>query len=250
MHKGIQFLQTEDITMFRFRLRSWLTITALLVLITAMLLISIKKVAPVTSVRSTNNINYRPVQADMKPFNLSELVESADKIYRGTVISETSGTIEAGGGKLPIVIYRLRVDEPFSGNFETVNGTQIAEIRMLGKTRPVTYGNLKHFSSLPEMPKLTEGESYLLFTTRPVNGGLSATVGLGQGKFHVSNGSGEEKMVINEFNNLGLFRDMDMKAVRNRAIQPDRIQALGSIPYDELARQIRAELAQKGGDRK
>jgi len=228
--------------MLRFRLRPWAILVAFLAAVVTPLL-AFKVFTPsATSMQSAHSVRQAPMQADMKPFNLSEMVQNADKIYRGTVLSAESGTVDAGGGKLPIVTYRIKVDETFRGTFDTLKGIQVAEVRMLGKTPVVTSGDLRHISSLPEMPKLAQGESYLVFTTRSVNGGLSATVGLGQGSFHIL--PGKEPMAVNEFNNRGLFRDMNMQSVRGRALAPSSIQSSGPIPYDELARQIRAELGQ------
>jgi hypothetical protein len=227
--------------MLRFRLRPWAILVAFLALVATPLL-ALRHFTPTASVQSADSVRQGPIQADMKPFNLAEMVRDADKIYRGTVISTESGTIEAGGGQLPIVTYRIKVDEAFRGTFDTVKGVQIAEIRMLGKMPPVASGELRRISVLPEMPKLAQGESYLVFTTRPVNGGLSATVGLGQGNFHIL--QGKEPMAVNEFNNRGLFKDMDQQSVRSRSAAPNRLTSNGPIPYDELARQIRAELGQ------
>ena len=70
--------------------------------------------------------------------NLGELVQRADYIYRGTVISVSSGSVAVGGGQLPVTIYRLRVDETFRGEFTEVKGIRITEIRTLGKLTPVT----------------------------------------------------------------------------------------------------------------
>ena len=227
--------------MRRLRLRPWIILVAFLALVATPLL-ALKHFTPTASVQSADAVHIGPIQADLKPFNLSEMVQNADKIYRGRVLSAESGTIEAGGGSLPIVTYRIKVDEAFRGTFQTVKGTQIAEIRMLGKSLPVTSGALRHISALPEMPKLSQGESYLVFTTRAVNGGLSAPVGLGQGSFHIL--QGKEQMAVNEFNNRGLFKDMNMQSVRSRALAPSAITSSGPIPYSELARQIRAELGQ------
>ena len=46
---------------------------------------------------------------------LSDLVERGDRIVRGTVLAADEGTVTAGGGALPIVIYKIRVDEALKG---------------------------------------------------------------------------------------------------------------------------------------
>jgi hypothetical protein len=185
-----------------------------------------------------------PLPADtVRQFNLAEMTQRADKIYRGTVLSATADTVNVGGGELPVVTYRLQVEELFRGSFTTVKGAQLAEIRMLGKPKPVRQGNLQLNSALPRMPQMTVGETYLVFTTRPSAVGLSTTVGLGQGCFHISR-RGKEELAVNEVNNSGLFRGMNMAAARAAAADPNAIPPSGPIPYSELARQIRAQLGQ------
>ena len=51
-------------------------------------------------------------------------------------------------------------------------------------------------------------------------------------------------MAVNEVNNNGLFRDMDMQEARAFSANPSLISSSGPIPYSELARQIRAQLGQ------
>lgn len=177
----------------------------------------------------------------VKQLNLAEMVKRADKIYRGRVLSTTEGTIEAGGGQLPVVTYRLQVEEVFRGNIPTVKGVQIAEIRMLGKRKSVRQGNLQLSSVLPKMPQLNIGETYLVFATRPSKIGLSTTVGLGQGSFQIHQ-RGKEETAINEVNNRGLFRDMSTTAPGPSAARTAGAPSAGPISYNELARQIRAQL--------
>ena len=177
----------------------------------------------------------------VKQLNLAEMVQRADKIYRGTVLSSTEGTIEAGGGQLPVVTYRLQVEEVFRGNIPMVKGVQIAEIRMLGKMKPMRQGNLQSSSVLPRMPQLSVGQTYLVLTTRPSAIGLSTTVGLGQGSFQIYQ-RGKEETAINEVNNRGLFRDMNASATTSSAATANSALSSGPISYSELARQIRAQL--------
>jgi hypothetical protein len=52
--------------------------------------------------------------------NLAELVNRADRIYRGRVLSANEGTIDVTGGQLPVVTYRLQVDEIFRADVAVV----------------------------------------------------------------------------------------------------------------------------------
>lgn len=174
--------------------------------------------------------------------NLEQLCERADKIFRGTVLGIAEGTIEAGGGKIPVLTYTLRVDESFKGDYRTVNGVRIAEMRMLGKPLPAKSGNLRRLPLLRDLPVLEQGRSYLLLATRPSASGLSAPVGLGQGCFQVMGRPGEEQ-ALNELGNRGLFRGSDALTGGIKAARSEHSQELpseGPISYKRLAAEIRA----------
>jgi hypothetical protein len=169
--------------------------------------------------------------------NLAELTDRADAIFRGEVLSVEPGKIAIGGGTLPTVTYRLRVDEAFKGNFEAKeNASPEVEITMLGTLKATTAsGNQTRLTSaLPEVPKLRVGESYVLFTTAPGASGLRSPVGLGQGSFRIYAGAYKTELAVNELNNLGLF---DGAAPTQRAARSD-----GPVTYTRLASAILTEL--------
>lgn len=163
--------------------------------------------------------------------NLQEMVSRADRIFRGTVLDVREGTVTAGGGELPVVTYRIRVDEALKGTFEEVKGVQIAEVRMLGKVKPGNSSEVRTFGPLSDLPRLAVGQEYLLLVTPRSSVGLSTTVGLGQGLFSVQGKPGQET-AVNTNQNLGLFRGMGGPT---RSALP----AEGPIPYDNLAALIR-----------
>ena len=142
-----------------------------------------------------------------------ELADRADKVFRGTVLGVTQGTVEAGGAELPTVTYRLKVTEEFKGSFIAKGDDHFAEITMIGEFKSAPAGEMRHLSPAPDVPRLEIGKQYLLMTTPPSAIGLSAPVGLAQGCWTVS-GEGKSAMAQN--------------AVGIR------------LAYDELARQIRA----------
>ena len=63
----------------------------------------------------------------------------ADKVNK----NRSTGEIELGGSLMPVTTYVLQVDEAFKGEFETVKDMRLAEIRMIGKARPVTVGTAR-----------------------------------------------------------------------------------------------------------
>ena len=149
--------------------------------------------------------------------DLPEICSRADKIFRGTVLSATSGTVQVGGGELPTMTYRFKVDEAFQGTYVTKGDNWIAEITMLGKVKPVNADGARSVSPLPDLPELKVGGEYVLMTTRPSSAGLSTPIGLGQGCYTISRS-----------NKVEIATD-----------------GLGNtLTYEQLAGQIRAALTQ------
>ena len=177
--------------------------------------------------------------ATLAQMNLGDLCERAERIYRGTVVQTETGLVKAGGGEIPTITYTIRVDQAFKGEFDTVKGEQVVTLTTLGKIPPREVAGMKRFPVLPEVPTLSMGESYLLFTTPPSGGNLASPVGLGQGKFDIKAKDGME-MAVNQYQNIGLFRDMDVTDIASQ----------GAIPYQRLADVVRTTLTvQEGGIR-
>jgi hypothetical protein len=166
--------------------------------------------------------------------NLADLAGRADKVFRGTVLTVKADTVEAGGGRLPVVVYRLRVDEAFKGDFGDGSQKGVVEIRMVGDAKDAKPASVRRFSLWRDVPRLERGQDYVLFTTPPSRIGLSTTVGLGQGAFRIL-GAAKEEQAVNAFGNAGLGRGMPKVPFRTPG---------GPVPYAELARAIRAVLGQ------
>jgi hypothetical protein len=166
--------------------------------------------------------------------NLEQLEARSEKVFRGTVLGVKPGKVEVGGGQLPTVTYRVRVDEEFKGKFEEVKeGVSVVEIRMVASEKASRVsGGVRHFSVFRDVPQLTTGQEYVLFMTANSRVGLSTTVGLGQGCFGIQH-QGKEQVAVNGFANAGLFHGM-------RSAGLARGPARGPIPYAEFAREIRA----------
>jgi len=179
------------------------------------------------------------VQATMlMQFNLKELTTRADRVFRGRVVGVETGTVHAGGGELPSIIYRLKVDERFKGEYSVTKGdATFVEIRMVGaKSDSTTADGMRHFSAFREVPRLEMGGEYLLFTTRPSSVGLSTTVGLGQGAFRIVD-TGKNEDAVNAFNNVGLKRGLAPSALPS-------LPESGPITYRQLATAIRSVLSE------
>jgi len=156
--------------------------------------------------------------------DLGEMTFNADRIARVTVLDVEQGSVTLGGGELPVVTYKLRVDEAFKGTFDDDKGVTVIEVSMLGSIKQAPPANgMQKLATLPELPHLQLGHDYLLFATAPSSIGLSSPVGLGQGAFSIYTADKQE-MAANELDNAGLFS--------------------GPVSYNDLADAIRNELGQ------
>lgn len=164
----------------------------------------------------------------MIQMDLADLADRAGRIFRGTVVDIEQGSITVGGGELPAVTYKLRVDDLLKGEADLVKGdTSMIEVRMVGSIKdPAEVGDARHFSVLYDVPRLDMGSDYVLFVTPESAIGLSTTVGLGQGAFSVFSRD-KESFAVNEFNNTGLGFGAD-----------------GPVTYSELAAKIQTLLGQ------
>jgi hypothetical protein len=161
--------------------------------------------------------------ANIRYMNLRDLVAHADRIVRGTVVASEEGTVSVGGGTLPIVTYRIRVEDALKGS---AAAGETIEVSLLGQKKETARGPIRNLTLLRDLPRFTVGRDYLFILTRPSQIGLSTTVGLGQGLFQLQGRPGAE-LAANEANNLGLFSGI-----------PSAPQTPGPIAYVELAKQI------------
>ena len=136
---------------------------------------------------------------------LGDLVQRSDTIFRGTVIDVEQSSVHAGGADLPMVVYRLRVEELVKGEADVVKGdAAYIEIRMIGSIKDeALVSGAERFSAFRDVPRLTMGSDYVLFMTPESPLGLSVTVGLGQGSFSVYLADKIE-YAVNQFDNAGL----------------------------------------------
>ena len=161
--------------------------------------------------------------SNVRYMNLRDLVARADRIVRGAVVSSEEGTVAVGGGELPTVTYKIRVEESLKGG---AAAGETIEVRLLGKKKQSDRGPVRNLSVLRDLPQFSVGHDYLFILTRPSEIGLSTTVGLGQGLFQLRGRPGAE-LAVNDANNLGLFSGI-----------PSAPQAPGPVSYDELVKQI------------
>ena len=104
--------------------------------------------------------------SDVIHMTLRDLVTRGDRIVRGTVLAADEGTLAAGGGNLPVIAYRIRVDEALKG---AVNPGDVIEVRLLASMKQAPAGPLRRATILRDLPRFSVGRDYLFVLTRPRN---------------------------------------------------------------------------------
>jgi hypothetical protein len=170
--------------------------------------------------------------------NLTQLCDRAEQIFSGTVMAISADSVSAGGGEIPVLRYRVRVDDIFKGQFPEEKGMRYAEFTMIG--------TLQQLKSRPDnlLPTLQQGKQYLLMLapTGPV--GITSTVGLIQGTFSLAINSEKQMMAVNGANNVGLFAGMNAANNNSTLARANAASNLtnherGAVPYSALAELIR-----------
>ena len=134
---------------------------------------------------------------------LGDLVGNADKVFRGTVLTKEPGTVSMGGSEFSTVVYTVRVDDALKGDF---GAKPIVSLTMLGNLKQdIAIGSVKRLTSIDMNPDLTVGSDYVLFTTPASSVGLSTTVGLSQGLFHIFSDANGRELTANGLGNQGIF---------------------------------------------
>ena len=170
--------------------------------------------------------------------NLTQLTDRAEQIFSGTVLSVAADSIAAGGGQIPVLRYKVRVDDQFKGQFREEKGVLFAEFAMIG-----TMAQLKsQQESL--LPMLQQGKQYLLMVAPSGPLGITSTVGLSQGTFNLSLDANKEMMAVNGADNVGLFTGMNVNtsqtiAARANGANTITNQSRGPVAYSQLADMIR-----------
>jgi hypothetical protein len=187
------------------------------------------KLSAALSILSALVVCVPDVSASMivRHMNLQQMCAAAGRIFRGTVLGVSEGTVAAGGGQLSTTVYRIRVDEEFKGSFETIKGQRIATLQMVrAAKRTAQIGPARYLATFDDLPAFKEGHDYLILATAPSAVGLSAPVGLKQGVFKVAGKAGQET-ALNGNDNIGLSSGVSGAAPR------------GPLPYASLRTSIR-----------
>jgi hypothetical protein len=137
-----------------------------------------------------------PAQVLVRPVNLAYLVQRADIIVQGRVIAVVQEALP-GFPNIPTIKVTLDVERMMRG--PTTKTYTFREILLgLGsKAGKKDYG---------------VGQQVFLFLPAPSEYGLSSPIGIEQGRFHITPNPAGSSMVVNDSNNLGLFRNVAQAA--------------------------------------
>jgi len=137
------------------------------------------------------------------PFNVEELTKRADKVFVGTCTKVSHGVTVQG---LPMVEVTFAVTEAVKGDVgTTVTFQQIdpqgqrPTVAAPAPGEQVSENPQGVFSAaaIAGLPRYTPGEEALLFLAAPGRFGLTAPIGLAQGKLPVTTLPSGEKMITN-----------------------------------------------------
>jgi hypothetical protein len=168
-------------------------------------------------------------QLMVQQVNLAYLSQRADIILEGRVTKVVQEPLP-GYPNIPTVEITLSVDQSLRG--PAVKTYTFREILFGLKSRSGkrTYG---------------VGQRLFLFLPSPSQYGLSSPIGIGQGRFHISQDSGGRSTVMNEQSNAGLFRNVDRaasKAGKPLTARQSRLAATdrGPVPLDEFVSLVKS----------
>ena len=132
--------------------------------------------------------------------NLTQLASLSDHIFVGRCISVK--TAEDSNGR-PVQYVTYQISETLKGDIqETVTFKQIL------MPNDTSYGRETVTTAMSDLPAYKEGEEALVFLSDATDSGLTAPVGLGQGKFVIVTGKDGRRRISNVLKNRGIFQGM------------------------------------------
>ena len=165
----------------------------------------------------------------VKPVNLSEMVEYADRVFYGRCVSaESKFDSEAGA---TVREYRFLVKESLKG---VVEGEEVVirQIQTMGSRGP----------SIPGIPAYHKGQQLLLFLHADSRIGLTSPVGMSQGTFMVRKLPSGEVGFVNPQKNRNLTHQIEPQALASQVLSAEQINLLDSgepIPLNAMREMVR-----------
>lgn len=179
-----------------------------------------------------------PLEAtSVRVLNLEEMVEMADRVFRGRCLSVRS---VAGVHGFDAVEYTFEISEGVKG---TRTGRQVV-FRQLQTARDGLRG-------IPGMPAFEQGQDLLVFLHGDSRLGLTSPVGFSQGVFRVQD-TAEGPQVVNGLNNRNLmYGEVSPASIGKLTARESALLSQGGrIPLQTLTAAIRKiDRAQADGSR-
>ena len=147
----------------------------------------------------------------VKQMNLEEITNTAQYIFSGLCI-DVEGKCDDETGR-DVLVFKFKISK-------MIKGEQLDEFTFKMSKVAVDIGKAPTFKLGDEVVLFLYGRSPLEFTS---------PVGLGQGKFSVKYSSGGEKLVVNERDNLNLFKGIDKTKYMNKFAGSDYLTEIGKI---------------------
>lgn len=156
----------------------------------------------------------------LRPLNLEDLTTRASRIIHGRCL-EVRSERDARLGR-DVLVVTLQVQRTLKGG-----ATPTLTFRQLAPPAPGGAG-------VVGMPVFRKGEEVILFMAGEASTGLSAPLGLGQGKFAVSRDKQGRGRASNGFGNAPLFRGLSERAAARLGPSVRQWERQRDIPSDTL----------------
>lgn len=149
------------------------------------------------------------------PVNIEAMVEKADVAFTGECIEAETMVIHPDAVKDGLLVTSYTFEVAPDGVLKGVVPEKFT-FKQWGATKEQAdaYG-----APYPVgIPHYQKGNTYTLFLTAETPLGLRAPVGLGQGNFNIVAGAGKAKMIVNDYGNRSLFKDISSSAKMTKAL--------------------------------
>jgi len=110
------------------------------------------------------------------PLNIEQLIERADRIFLGTVLSNTKEP-KGNGRSFPSIVTRFKVEEVYKGKVGSI--IEVRQIAVGSKKSKIRF--------LIGIPRFSTKGRYIVFLAGESSLGFASPIGLGQGVFEVPN---------------------------------------------------------------
>ncbi len=133
----------------------------------------------------------------VRPINLEEMTTLADRIVSGRVV-EVRGMKDPELGR-DVTLVTLEVDRAVKGRAD-----RILTFKQIGSLEAATVRGVR----ITGLPRYRSGEEVILFLAGTTASGLTAPLGLGQGKFVIHEDQNGRRTAVNEFGNTSLLEGL------------------------------------------